>query len=69
MPAPQYGLDGFGHYRPVVVQIGDDLFPMDDQFVEALERRADRQQGMSQRNAEVAQYGRVGQVALHPRDG
>ena len=67
--AAQNGLDAFGHHGPVVLQIAVERFAVEDHLVESLHQRSQRNGGVGHRNADVAQHGRVGEVALEARDG
>ena len=59
---------GFGNDGPVVVEVGADCVEVYDELAEALECRLDGDEGVGEWHTEVADYGRVGEVALQTRD-
>lgn len=61
-------LDSLGYNRPVVVEIGLDCFGADNELAKTLEGRFKGNQCVRERNAQVADYGRIGKVALQTRD-
>ena len=62
--APQYGLDGFGHDAPAIVQVATDGTFVQQQLAQALQRALNGYQSMPQGHSHIAQYGRVRQIAL-----
>ena len=67
--AAQYGLDSLCHHCPAAVEVAADGFFVEQQLAQAFERALERDEGVAHRHADVAYYGRVGEVALQAADG
>ena len=67
--SPQHGLHGLAEHLPGVLEIGGDAHGIGLDLAEAALQSAQRDQGVTQCDAEVAQHGRVREVALPARDG
>src|SRR6056297_1346678 len=58
----QYGLKSLGYNAPVFFQILIDGFLVEGDLIQSFLERFQRNQRVSERNAQVPQYGRVAQV-------
>ena len=67
--AAEDGLDGFCTHCPVVFEILVQCFFAQQEFAESFERGGEGDECMSHRDTDVADDGRVGQVALQAADG
>ena len=65
----EYGLNGFCHYCPRIFQVGIQSFLIQDELTEPLQRTLNRDDTVSEWHTDVAQYGRVGEVALQTAYG
>ena len=62
--AAEDSLDTLGNDCPSIVKIGSDGLFVEKELAESLESRSDGDEHVAERHADVAQYGRVGKVAL-----
>src|SRR6185312_3814379 len=65
----QYSLDGLTEYLPRVLQIGRQGRGVRLDLTEAAAERTPRDEGMAECDAQIAQHGRVGEIALPAGDG
>nr|GEU28146.1 hypothetical protein [Tanacetum cinerariifolium] len=66
--AAHHGLHRLGQHFPVGVQVGFQAGRIDFQLVQAAQAAVVGQQGVAEADADVAQHGRIGEVALQARD-